>query len=154
MDFPLVSVAMAYGSISHIDPEKFSKLRAVLPPLISINPTMEARDNRDLEWWNAKGLGIVLFRNGTATRQDYEGKGLRGNLARVMMRQAAECGFRAIQIDCIHNAVTRVWSNPPLPFKGQVGSKLHTQYGVEDRHMEHSFKHVDQRFTKCYVTLR
>ncbi|RWA03792.1 hypothetical protein EKO27_g11318 [Xylaria grammica] len=43
-----------------------------------------------------------------------------------MMRRAAEKGFRRIQIECFHDAVTAVWTNPPVPFKGSVAGEVDT----------------------------
>ncbi|KAM0259440.1 hypothetical protein ACHAQJ_003334 [Trichoderma viride] len=87
--------------------------------------------DRRSDSWKATGPGQVLFRNGTSTRIDYEGKGLMKALAHAMMHSVAESGFRGIQIESLSDAVTHVWSNPPQPFRGQVISEFEL-FDVED----------------------
>jgi hypothetical protein len=38
------------------------------------------------------------------------------------MKHAAEQGFRGINIECAHDLVGKVWSNPPAPFIGELVS--------------------------------
>lgn len=64
------------------------------------------------------------MRNATSTRHEYEGKGLMGALARHLMRTAAGKGFKSANIECLNDAVTHVWSNPPAPFKGEIVAKF------------------------------
>jgi hypothetical protein len=45
-------------------------------------------------------------------------------LAQWLMTQAALEEFPGIQIDCAHEAVTRVWLLPPEPFTAQLVANL------------------------------
>ena len=67
-----------------------------------------------------RGPGDLLARGGTATRADYEGRGLVRYLAEHEMHYAAGLGFRAIHIGAGADAVQRVWENPPQPYKSTV----------------------------------
>jgi hypothetical protein len=48
-----------------------------------------------------------------------------GGLARWLMREAATKGYRGIQIECLSDAVTHVWSKVEEPYKGRVVSDFH-----------------------------
>ncbi|KAF3023568.1 hypothetical protein E8E14_011041 [Neopestalotiopsis sp. 37M] len=157
MDFPLVSIALAYDSINPLDPAGMAPLIASLPPTKDIFGILAALDPRDPATWCATAPGQVLFRNATNTRADYEGHGLMARMARHMMFRSAEQGFRAIQIECMNNPVTHVWSHPPPPFKGEIISEFQTKtYQEKDENgkMVAKLGSADQRMTKCYVTLR
>ncbi|KAH8774505.1 hypothetical protein F5883DRAFT_546917 [Diaporthe sp. PMI_573] len=153
MDFPLVSVALAYDSFYPIDATKLTPLRETMPLLAERNRILAARDTRDPETWQATGPGQVLFRNSTATRAGEEGKGFMGVLARHMMRKAAAEGFRGIQIHCLHDSVNRVWSRPPEPFRGEVVARLHCSED-EDEEVRRKFRGSVQEMTQVYVTLK
>ncbi|RFU72739.1 hypothetical protein TARUN_9519 [Trichoderma arundinaceum] len=116
MDFPLVSVAMAYDSFDPLNLEKLVDMMAALPGFGPAMTSLNAVDKRNIDSWRATGPGQVLFRAATSTRQDYEGKGLMKALAHYLMRASAAKGFRAIQIECVSDAVIHVWSHPPEPF--------------------------------------
>lgn len=96
MDFPLVSVAMAYDSYDTLDVTRLSLMLEVMPLLGERSKILKERDTRDPGSWEATGPCQVLFRNSTATRAGEEGKGFMGILARHMMREAAVAGFRGI----------------------------------------------------------
>ena len=99
MDFPLVSVAMAYDGINALDPEKLGPLIECLPLFGTIYHVLAERDPRN-DSWKPTGPNQVLLRNATSTRHDAEGKGIMKKLAQFLMRYAAGEGFRAIQIEC------------------------------------------------------
>lgn len=157
MDFPLVSIALAYDSFNPLDPAAMGPLLTSLPQTKDIFGILAALDPRDPTTWQATGPGQVLFRNATNTRHDYEGLGLMSKMAREMMFTSAEQGFRAIQIECMNNPVTHVWSHPPPPFKGELISEFQTRtYEEEDEdgNMVAKLGSADQRMTKIYVTLK
>ncbi|KAI0132815.1 hypothetical protein BJ170DRAFT_263092 [Xylariales sp. AK1849] len=157
MDFPLVSVATAYDSFNAIDHAKLVPLIEVLPLFGVAYQTLAERDHRDPKTWQATGLGQVLFRNATATRVGEEGHGFMKILARYMMRKSAAEGFRGVQIECFHDAVTHVWSNPPEPFRGEVVAKFnaHTFEHKDDKgEVTYTFRPADIDITKVFVTLK
>ncbi|KKY34673.1 hypothetical protein UCDDA912_g05335 [Diaporthe ampelina] len=153
MDFPLVSVAMAYDSFEPLDPIQLRPLLEVMPLLGERNRILAERDTRDPKSWQATGPGQVLFRNSTATRAGEECKGFMGILARHMMRKAAAEGLRGIQIQCLHDAVCRVWSRPPEPFRAEVVARFHCGED-EDEEVRSLFRGSVQEITKVYVVLR
>jgi hypothetical protein len=112
-----------------------------------------ANDKRDPATWQPQGPGEVLFRNATSTRRDYEGEGIMGGMARWLMREAAQRGFRAIQIECVNDAVTYVWSTAEPPFKGSVVSEFDTRTW-RDEEGKLGFAPSECRITKCYVDLK
>jgi hypothetical protein len=123
MDFPLVSVALSYDAISSLDEEKMAPVVALLPQFETFYHVLAARDARDPSSWQATGPGQVLI---TSTRHDYEGQGIMSGLARWLMREAAQRGFRGIQIEALSDAVTHVWSTAEPPFMASVVSEFHT----------------------------
>lgn len=153
MDFPLVSVAMAYDSYDVLDVTRLSPLLEVMPLLGERSRIFKERDTRDPGSWEATGPRQVLFRNSTATRAGEEGKGFMRILARHMMRKAAAEGFRGIQIQCLHDAVTRVWSHPPEPFRGEVVARFHCSED-EDEEVRRKFHGSVQEVALVYVTLK
>lgn len=48
-------------------------------------------------------------------------------LARFLMTTAAAKGFKMANIECLNDAVTHVWANPPPPFQGQVVAEFRTE---------------------------
>jgi hypothetical protein len=80
-------------------------------------------------------------------------------LANWLMRYAREQGFRGIQIECMADAVTHVWSHPPRPFKGTVVSEFQAEEYSEEQEVDgvkqqiNPFGAAKQRFTTCYVDL-
>lgn len=153
MDFPLVSVALAYDSFKALDMSKMEPLLAALPHFGHLFHILEENDPRDPESWKAKGPNEVLFRAATSTRRDYEGEGIMGAMARWLMREADAKGFRGIQIECVADAVTHVWSTAELPYQGKVVSEFHTDTW-KDEHGNIAFAPSHQRITKVYVDLK
>ena len=161
MDFPLVSVAMAYDGINPLDMEKVMPLIDCLPLFGTLYHVLEERDTREEASWKPTEPKQVLLRNATSTRHDAEGKGVMKALAQFLMRYAHEQGFRAIQIECLADAVTKVWSQPPLPFKSTVVSEFTTDEYYEDMEVDGVTKKikpfgesVHQRATKVFCDLR
>ncbi|KAL5386827.1 hypothetical protein DPSP01_003846 [Paraphaeosphaeria sporulosa] len=153
MDFPLVSVALSYDGADPLDLEKLGPLLAVLPHFGPLYHVLEVLDPREKESWAPKAHKEVLMRNATATRNDYEGEKIMAGMARWLMREADARGFRAIQIECVHDAVTHVWSDPPAPYKGGIVSEFHTGT-FKDEEGQLLFAPAQQRITKCYVELK
>jgi hypothetical protein len=97
------------------------------------------------------------MRNGTSTRTDYEGLGLTRKLANWLMREAALQGYRGIQIECAHDAVTNTWLHPPKPFPAElIGSVDMATYEqeTEDGSKIKPFVPSNQVCTKIFVTLK
>ncbi|KOS21325.1 hypothetical protein ESCO_006784 [Escovopsis weberi] len=157
MDFPLVSVALAYDGINPLDPQRMAGLMACLPAFSAIYRTLTTLDKRDPESWKPKAAGEVLVRNATSTRHEYEGQGVMKNMARAMMFAAAEKGFRGIEIVCLSDAVTHVWSHPPEPFRGEIVCQFHTatfEEQDEEGNLTNPFHPASQMATKVYCHLR
>ena len=153
MDIPLVSVALSYDAINALDMAKMQDLIACLPHFGIIYGTLVGLDKRDPASWEATGPGQVLFRNATSTRRDYEGEGIMASLARWLMREAAQRGYRGIQIECVADAVTHVWTKAEEPFKGGVVCEfLAEEWTDEDG--KYAFAPAKQRISKCYVDLK
>ncbi|KAH8892934.1 hypothetical protein GQ53DRAFT_745899 [Thozetella sp. PMI_491] len=153
MDFPLVSVALAFDSFDPMDIAQLIPLVERYPAFGLRGRITQERDARDPKSWQATGPGQVLFRNATATRVGQNGVGLMKLLARYMMRKSAAEGFRGIQISCIHDAVHHVWSNPPEPFKGEVVVKFNVA-SDENEEVRRSFQGSNQDVSLVYVTLK
>ena len=157
MDFPLVSVATAYDGSQPLDMSRMMPMIEVIPLFATLYQALESLDKRDPATWKAQGPGEVLMRNGTSTRADYEGRGLTRKLANWQMREAAALGYRGIQIECVHDAVTRTWLHPPKPFKSELIGKLDmATYEEENEEGKkvHPFEPAKQVCTKIYVTLK
>jgi hypothetical protein len=120
MDFPLVSVALAYDGIEPFEREKIAPLIEELPLFANINRELGIRDQRKAEDWKPTAARQVLMRNATSTRHDYEGRGLMKILAHFLMREAKGKGCRGIQIDTVSDAVYHVWGNVPAPFRNET----------------------------------
>jgi hypothetical protein len=153
MDFPLVSVALSYDAHNKLDMSRVAPLVETLPHYAIVFRVLAERDPRDPQTWEATGPGQVLFRNATSTRHEYEGKGIMGALARWLMREADREGYRGVQIECLNDAVTHVWSKPEAPFKGGVVSEF-SAAEWRDEEGKLAFEPSRQRITKCYVDLK
>ncbi|KAF2754096.1 hypothetical protein EJ05DRAFT_148562 [Pseudovirgaria hyperparasitica] len=151
MDFPLVSVAMAYDASRPLDPAKLAPLMEALPCFAPIVHELDARTPAALAPWTfvpsepeAEGekkederenegaetlvtSGRVLMRQATSTRRDYEGLGLMKGLARYMMLEAARCGYEEIRIDAFNGAVRRVWMDAPAPARSVLVAGFNTR---------------------------
>lgn len=159
MDFPLVSVAMAYDGTDPLDLESMGPMLEILPGFLVIYSMLHERDvHRDSRQPTAPKQ--IMLRNGTATRHDYEGKGLTRKLSEFLMRYAAEQGFQSIEIASAHDAVCKVWSTPPPPFKSTMICDFNTQDAVEEKQVDGEtvkvkvFGDVNQRVTKMLVDLQ
>jgi hypothetical protein len=157
MDFPLVSVAMSYDGFNRLDYDKLAAMVAVLPAYPVVHRVLAERDPREPTSWEPTGPGQVVLRNATATKVGQEGHGLMKLMAHYLMRKSAAEGFRGIQIECFHDAVTHVWSNPPEPFKGEIVSKFNTynyEHKYESGEVAYIFRPAALDLTKVYVTLK
>jgi hypothetical protein len=153
MDFPLVGIALSYDGFVPLDPAKMGPLLESLPEFSLLYGILEKRDPRDPSEWKATAPGQVLMRNATSTRHDYEGEGLASGMARWLRREAASMGFRGIQIECIADAVTYLWSDGvEEPFKPRVISEFDTETW-EDENGDRPFALAKQRCVKCWVDL-
>ncbi|KAI0098318.1 hypothetical protein GGR51DRAFT_432868 [Nemania sp. FL0031] len=156
MDTPLVSIACAFDAFYAMDNRRVAPVMGRLPASTSFHAALAERDPRDPETWLPTAPGQVLQRMGTATKAGAEGEGFMKAMAHHMMRRAADKGFRGIQIECFHDAVTAVWANPPVPFKGCVAGEVDT-YSLDEIDVEgrrrFPYRPVRQRLTKVYVTL-
>jgi hypothetical protein len=157
MDFPLVSVALAFDGFHALDPEKMKPMIELMPGFAQIYGFLVQSDKRDPETWKAKAEGELLLRNATCTRRDYERKGLMRKAAEYMMRVAAAKGFQAIQIDTSQDGVHKVWSEPPPPFKAEVVCDFNTSTAeLEDENGQKIFplQPAEQRITRIWVSLK
>lgn len=155
MDFPLASIALAYDDFYPMDMAEIMRLVETLPLFGTLYHVLATQDTRD-DSWKSTAPNQVLLRNATSTRADYEGEHLMGNLARFLMREAKLKGFRAIQIECAHDAVTHVWLHPPAPFKAELVTELDmATFEMDGEGGEKSlvFAPSKQLCTKVYVTL-
>jgi hypothetical protein len=153
MDFPLVSVALSYDAANPLDMSRMQELMDILPHFGLVFHILGDGDKRDPESWKATGPGQVLMRNATSTRCEYEGQGIMGGMARWLMREAASKGYRGVNIECLADAVTHVWSKPQAPFKGGVVSEF--DMGTwRNEEGKLAFEPSKQRATKCYVELK
>ncbi|KAF1816515.1 hypothetical protein P152DRAFT_454772 [Eremomyces bilateralis CBS 781.70] len=156
MDFPLVSIALSYDGINPPEPAKLGPLIGLIPAFGTLYMELAARDSRDPTSWKARKAGEVLMRNGTSTRADYEGNGVMKKAAWWLMREAARKGFTAIQIECVHDAVTHVWSHPPEPFKADVVASFDSktlEYEDADGNKTKPFYPAKQVVSAIYVRL-
>jgi len=152
MDFPLVSIAMSYDQFNPLDMQRLAPLIETLPAFGLIYGILGARDPRTPESWHATGPRQNLMRNATATRTDHAGYGLMGKLARWLMKEAKVRGFKGIQIECVHDAVTKVWLHPPEGMKGELVCSFDTETYV-DEEGGRPFGEAKQLITKIFVTL-
>lgn len=158
MDFPLVSVALAYDAIDEWDFPRMMPLMAVIPHFYTVYKYCHDNDPRDPSAYTPTGPKQFLMRNATSTRQDYEGHKCMGALARFLMREAKKAGFRGIGIEAAHDAVAHVWLNPPEPFRGELVCQLDPQSYEEDKEGEEGVKFkpcapAKQIIKKIWVTL-
>lgn len=124
MDNPLASVALAYDGNEPLDMEKLGPLIESLPLFGMLYGILHELDTRPHESYAPTGPRQMLMRNATSTREDYEGTGVMRKLANFLMREAKLEGYRAINIECLHDAVAHVWSHPPEPFTAEIVCKF------------------------------
>jgi hypothetical protein len=157
MDFPLVSVALSYDGSNPLDMQRLKALVEVLPLLGTLYGALESLDRRDPESWKARDPREVLMRNGTSTQPDYQARGLTRKMADWLMREAAGQGYRGIQIETAHDAVTHTWLHPPKPFQAKLIAKLDMATYEQEREggkRVRPFEPSKQVCTKIYVTLK
>jgi hypothetical protein len=152
MDFPLVSVALSYDAINPLDMAEMGPLIEALPLFGTLYHYLHILDTRNPSIYTSKAAGEVLFRNATSTRQDYVDHHLMSGTARWLMREAALKGFRAIQIEALHDRVTKVWSEPEKPFRGEIVSRV--DMGNFEDEGKKPFEPATQVASKIYVDLR
>lgn len=158
MDFPLVSVALAYDAAHPLDPAEMAPLVRALPLYATFYAALERLDARPRAAGAADGPGQLLLRNATNTRPDHQGRGLAKRAAHYMMRAAAARGFRAVQIETLSDAFERIWANPPSPFAARVVSAFEVaDYEELDEATgakTYPFRPARQRATKIYCAIR
>ncbi|KEF62634.1 uncharacterized protein A1O9_00607 [Exophiala aquamarina CBS 119918] len=158
MDFPLLSIALSYDQINPVVPEKLGPLIEELPLFGTSYHILEELDTRD-DSWKATRPNEVLLRNATSSRRDAEGLRLMANLARFLMRYAAQEGFRAIQIETFDDRVAKVWLEPPAPFRSTKISEFNTWEYTEDEDVDGQvqktfpFGDAHQTIAKVFVEL-
>ncbi|KAI2486173.1 hypothetical protein Ptr902_00306 [Pyrenophora tritici-repentis] len=153
MDFPLVSIVLSYDGFYPLDHHKMEPIVRAWPEFEVLYGTLAERDPRAPEDWQPTAPGQVLMRNATSTRQDYEGEGIMAATARWLQREAAAMGYRGVQIECLADAVTHVWSKgAQAPFKGTVVSEFDTET-LETKEGKKPFAKAKQRVAKCWVGL-
>ncbi|KAI1168387.1 hypothetical protein F5B18DRAFT_598209 [Nemania serpens] len=157
MDTPLVSIACAFDAFYAMDNRRVAPVTGCLPASASFHAALAERDPRDPRAGLPNAPGQVLRRMGTATRAGAEGRGFMKAMAHHMMRRAAKDGFREIQVDCLHDAVRAVWTNPPPPFRGSLAGEVDT-YALDETDecggRRFPYRPVKQRLARVYVTLR
>ncbi|KAK3388080.1 hypothetical protein B0T20DRAFT_108873 [Sordaria brevicollis] len=123
MDFPLVSVALAYDPVATpFDPVMFQPIFDELPLFPKLVAVTEANDIRPPEERKPKVVGECLFRCGTATRADYERKGLARALAGHLMGEAKKAGYKATQVGTVNNRLNEIWER--VPGQEESGNKV------------------------------
>jgi len=156
IDFPLVSIALSYDQFHPLDMPRMMPFIQLLPLFGTLYGALAGGDKRNPADWSATATGQVLMRNGSATRVDYEGKGLMKGMAGWLMREAKLKGFRAIQIEGSHEAVSETWLHPPAPFTAELVASFDTATYEEDGpngEKVHAFAPAKLLITKIYVTL-
>lgn len=89
-------------------------LVACLPVYGVIAHTLDQLDPRPADSWrDPKERNLLLMRNATSTRHDYEGQGVMSALAKYLMRTAAAKGFKTVNIECVNDRVTVGSENSP-----------------------------------------
>ncbi|KAI1109545.1 hypothetical protein F5Y14DRAFT_455895 [Nemania sp. NC0429] len=164
MDNPLVSIACAFDAFCAMDNRRVAPVTGCLPASASFHAALAARDDDtrgpEEETVMPTAPGQVLRRMGTATRAGAEGRGFMKAVAHHMMRRAAEAGFREIHVDCLHDAVRAVWTNPPPPFRGSVAGEADVDAALDEADeggggaRRFPYRPVKQTLARVYVRLR
>ncbi|KAL4876763.1 hypothetical protein BJY04DRAFT_199426 [Aspergillus karnatakaensis] len=156
MDYPLASIALAFDAINPIGPEILGPLFGALPEFPIFFGYLTGQDTRDPAVWTPKGPMELLNRMGTSTREDYTHLGITKKMAQWLMWDAAEKGFRAINIECFHDAVHHIWTNPPAPFRAELVAIVRAdEYEAEeDGKTVRPYAHVTQALSKVNVHLK
>lgn len=154
MDFPLVSIAMALDQFNPLDELQIGPLIESLPFYADLYHEFEKLDTREASSWKATALGQVMLRNGTSTRADYERAGVMKELAYFLMRRAAEQRFRGVSIECLHDAVCHVWTNPPEPFKATLIAQFNVNQYQKEGEDGKLYSDVNQLASRVFVELK
>jgi hypothetical protein len=157
IDSPMVSIALSYDAHNALDMEKMGPLMAALPLFGPVYHRLEICDPRDQATLAVSGRGEVLKRNATSTRTSMNGLGVTKKMANWLMAYAKGEGYKHINIECIHDKVTYIWSNPvDKTMRGDVVSAFRTDDYTEvddEGRIVLPFRGAKQRITKIYVTL-
>ncbi|PGH34325.1 hypothetical protein GX50_02808 [[Emmonsia] crescens] len=156
MDFPLVSIALHFDLFYPLDMEKMKPTFSIPPTAPFIDSKIDELDTRDRALAVPSGPGQILQANSTATRDDYTRLGLMRNLADWVTHEAASKGYKSIQLDSFSDAVFRVSTNPPLPYKAEVVCQVNLkEYEglVEFYGEKFTFGCVDQVVARICVAL-
>ena len=124
MDFPLVSMAMAYDFYYE---RPLGDIMDILPLHPAMMQQLGKVDTRPLETWFPKGPGEVVCRTGTVTVPGYERRGLATALCKFMILEMQRRGFRGLMIGAQGRTIHRLHCEPPGNCKSTV---LH-HYDVE-----------------------
>lgn len=157
MDFPLVSVAVAYDGMKKPDMSVYDPVIDLIPLFGHLHQAMEKSDVREPDAQKPKALREMLFRAGTATRLDYAQHGLAKGLGHWLMKEAAAHGFQGMQIGVAHAALEKVFLNPPAPYTARVVSDvILAEFEVEENGVKTRpcADCGDVPFKKIYVTFR
>ena len=153
MDFPRVSVALGFDAFERLDVQGMMPSLTTLPHFGLVGEILAERDGREPGSRRPTGSGQVVQRNATATRRGYAGRGVMAELARWVMREADARGYRVVQITCLEDRVTRVWSEPEKPYRGEVVSRLEMETW-RDKEGRIAFRPCKQVASRCYVNLK
>ncbi|KAK0657746.1 hypothetical protein B0T16DRAFT_425878 [Cercophora newfieldiana] len=133
MDFPLVSVAVAFDGLKKPDTSLYDPIIELIPIFGKLTQAMDAGDIRKPEERKPRLLGEMLFRFGTATRPDYAKHGLAKGLGHWLLKEAARHRFLGMQIGVAHAALEKVFMNPPAPFTAKIVSDVNlAEFEVEE----------------------
>ncbi|KAK0745610.1 hypothetical protein B0T18DRAFT_325907 [Schizothecium vesticola] len=145
MDFPLVSIAMAYDGAEPRDGSEWAPILESVPAYAYLRAELARGDKRDPDSWKPRGYGEVVRRGGTATRQDYAGFGLAKGMAHWHLWEMKGRGFSGYQITTAHPGLSRVFLNPPAPFRAELVSRA----GIGEVEVEDGEEGVVRPFGKC-----
>jgi hypothetical protein len=125
IDSPLVSIALSSDAA---DPKYFEDNLGFAPPVLNelceLTAILRKVDIGGPKLSQATGKGQILLREGTYTRPDYADRGLAKALSHWLMGEMARRGYRTIEVDSYHPAITKIWENPPPPHAATVESLL------------------------------
>jgi hypothetical protein len=131
MDFPLVSFALSHDKTDPFPTEVLDLMAQFIPEYeysgILVPTANSSNENKQTEEEAKKGE--VLVRGGTATRRDYVGRGLMKSLCHFVMHDAHARGFKRIEILAAHAASSKVWLNPPTPYRAELVAETDLREG-------------------------
>lgn len=156
MDFPLVSVAVAYDGLNKPDKSLYGPIIELVPLFKHLQDALEAGDKREAADKKPVLLGERLFRSGTATRQEYGGHGLAKGLGHWLLKETAAYGFQGMEISVAHTAAEKIFLNPPAPFTAKIISSVDlAEFEMEENGVKTKPCAVcDAPFKKIYVKFR